>query len=286
MKVWIEGARPKTLIASLSPVLMGGVIARDMGALRPFVFLLTILFALAIQIGTNFANDYFDFCKGADTEKRKGPRRLTQSGLVSPETMKKATLLVFAFAGMCALYLIAQGGFLIALLAALAIALGYLYTAGPYPLAYIGIADLFVLVFFGPVAVAGTVYLQTGEISSIALLAGLAPGLISTAILTSNNLRDVEEDQAAGKRTLPVRFGLKFGRYEYTFCLIAATLIPLLLVKLTQSHLPLLLTSSTLLLAVPLIRSALNGNRFEPLLPQTGKWMMLYTLLFLVGWML
>ncbi|WP_420422552.1 1,4-dihydroxy-2-naphthoate polyprenyltransferase [Simkania sp.] len=284
MNVWIEGARPKTLIASLSPILIGSVIAFKQGVFHPLIFLLTVLFGLSIQIGTNFANDYFDFRKGADTDDRKGPRRLTQSGLVSPETMKKVTAITFGFAAFIALYLIAQGGWVIGMLAALSIVLGYLYTGGPYPLAYLGLGDLFVLIFFGPVAVAGTVYLQTHELSGIAILAGLAPGLISTAILTSNNMRDINEDQAAGKRTLPVRFGLTFGRYEYIACLLIAGIIPIALVVMTGKHFGCLLASLALLPAMPLIKSAHRETKLEPLLPKTGKWMSLYTLAFLIGW--
>lgn len=284
MNVWIEGARPKTLIASLSPILMGSVIAFKQGVFNPLIFLLTVLFGLAIQVGTNFANDYFDFRKGADTERRKGPRRLTQSGLVSPATIKKATAITFGIAGLAAVYLVAQGGWVIGALATLSIVLGYLYTGGPYPLAYLGLGDVFVLLFFGPVAVAGTVYLQTHELSSIAILAGLAPGLISTAILTSNNMRDIGEDRLAGKRTLPVRFGLSFGRFEYVFCLLIAGAIPVVLVAMTRKHIACLLATLTLIPALPLIKSALRETQLEPLLPKTGKWMSLYTLAFLIGW--
>lgn len=284
MNVWIEGARPKTLIASLSPILMGSVIAFKQGVFNPLIFFLTVLFGLTIQVGTNFANDYFDFRKGADTEERKGPRRLTQSGLVTPATMKKATAITFGIAGLAAVYLVAQGGWVIGALATLSIVLGYLYTGGPYPLAYLGLGDVFVLIFFGPVAVAGTVYLQTHELSSIAILAGLAPGLISTAILTSNNMRDIGEDRVAGKRTLPVRFGLTFGRIEYVCCLFVAGAIPIVLVAMTGKHFGSLLATLTLITALPLIKSALREKQLAPLLPKTGKWMSLYTLAFLIGW--
>lgn len=284
MNVWIEGARPKTLIASLSPILMGSVIAFKQGVFNPLIFFLTVLFGLTIQVGTNFANDYFDFRKGADTESRKGPRRLTQSGLVTPATMKKATAITFGIAGLAAVYLVAQGGWVIGVLATLSIVLGYLYTGGPYPLAYLGLGDVFVLIFFGPVAVAGTVYLQTHELSSIAILAGLAPGLISTAILTSNNMRDIGEDRVAGKRTLPVRFGLTFGRIEYVCCLFVAGAIPIVLVAMTGKHFGSLLATLTLITALPLIKSALREKQLAPLLPKTGKWMSLYTLAFLIGW--
>ena len=286
MNIWIEGARPKTLIASLSPVLIGSVIAFDQGFFHPLIFLFTVLFALAIQVGTNFANDYFDFRKGADTDKRKGPRRLTAAGLVSPKTMKRVTGLIFGFAALSALYLVMQGGWVIALLALLSILFGYLYTGGPFPLSYLGIADIFVLIFFGPIAVAGTVYLQSGELSLVPILAGFAPGLISMAILTSNNLRDMDEDRLAGKKTLPVRFGLTFGRFEYALCLIIASLIPILLVKITGRHQAVLFASTTLVIAWALIKEAFKKETFEPLLPKTGMWMTLYTAAFLIGWLI
>lgn len=286
MNIWIEGARPKTLIASLSPVLIGTTLAQKQGKFHLLIFLITLLFALSIQIGTNFANDYLDFQKGADTKKRKGPRRLTQSGLVSLETMKKATVYTFAFAALCALYLTKQGGWIIGLLAILSIILGYLYTGGPYPLSYLGIADPFVLIFFGPIAVCGTFYLQTYEISSNSFLAGLASGLISTAILSSNNLRDINEDREAGKKTLPVRFGINFARFEYALCLIIAGLIPFIIVLLTHNHYGCLIATLTLSLTPPLIKMAYQSKNVEPLLPRTGKWMILYTLAFSIGWLI
>jgi len=283
MNVWIEGARPKTLIASFSPVLIGTVLAFKEGVFHPFIFLLTLLFAVFIQIGTNLANDYFDFLKGADTEKRKGPRRLCQSGLLSPEKVKRGALIAFITAALCALYLTFQGGWVMAVCAIFSITLGYLYTAGPYPLGYIGLADLFVLLFFGPIATAGTVYLQTHHFSPDAALAGLAPGLISTAILTSNNLRDFEEDRKAGKRTLPVRFGLKVGKSEYVLCLALAALLPFYFPQTSTGK---LLTSINLGLALPLMIQAIQGKEVATLLPKTGKWMMLYTFAFLIGWLL
>lgn len=285
MNIWVEGARPKTLIASLSPVLIGGAIALSEGIFHPFIFFLTLLFALSIQVGTNFANDYLDFEKGIDTEKRKGPRRLTQSGLVSVKTMKKATMIAFGLAALLATYLTFSGGWIFALLATLAICLGYLYTGGPCPLSSLGIADLLVLIFFGPIPVAGTLYLQTKELSLTPFIAGLAPGLISVAILTSNNLRDIDEDQIAGKKTLPVRFGVTFGQCEYICCLTIASLIPVVLVKLT-TQLSLLLATASLILAYPLMRDAYQKKHFERLLEKTGKWMILYTLTFITGWLL
>lgn len=287
MNIWIEGARPKTLIASLSPVLIGGAIAFDQKSFPTFVFLSCIIFALAVQIGTNFANDYIDFLKGTDTPKRKGPRRLVQTGLTSPEKMRKVTFGVFGIAGLIGIYLMLVGGWQIGLLALLAILFGYLYTGGPYPLGYLGLGDLFVLIFFGPVATCGVVYLMTGEISSIAILAGLPPGLLSTAILVMNNLRDYECDKQANKKSLPVRFGMRFGRWEFALCIILGILTPTILFGITGKH-PWSLTSvATLGLGIPLVRNVFKNTdpkSLALLFPKVGKLLALYTALFIIGW--
>jgi len=281
MNVWIEGARPKTLIASLSPVLIGTVIAP---IFHLSIFFATLIFALCVQVGTNFANDYLDFLNGADTKERKGPRRLVQSGRVSVRKMRAITGAIFAVALIIGLYLSRVGGWQIGALALLAILLGYLYTGGPYPLAYLGLGDLFVLIFFGPVATAGTTYLQTGIISPIALIAGFAPGFLSAALLALNNLRDIDQDRCANKKTLPVRFGLSWGKGEAILCLILPCAIPLILFQLTHSHLLSLLALSYILLAIPLIRSLLSKEELSPLFPKVGRVLTLYTLVFTVGW--
>ncbi|RMF56518.1 MAG: 1,4-dihydroxy-2-naphthoate octaprenyltransferase, partial [Calditrichaeota bacterium] len=197
-KVWLMASRPRTLGAAIAPVLMGLSMAyADMGLHMPSA-IATLICALLIQIGTNFANDYYDFVQGADTGERLGPTRATQAGLVTPQAMKKAFIMVFSVAFLIGLYLIWRGGWPIFLIGVLSILFGILYTGGPYPLGYNGLADIFVLIFFGPVAVGGTYYLQTLQINGLVLIAGLAPGLISTALLTVNNLRDVITDRQAG----------------------------------------------------------------------------------------
>lgn len=286
MKLWIEATRPKTLIASLSPVLIGSVIAYDLGKFYPLVFLATLLFALLIQIGTNFANDYIDFLKGADTKERRGPRRLVQAGLVSVENMRRVTFIIFGVAGLIGLYLMLIGGWQIGLLALLAILFGYLYTGGPYPLGYLGLGDLFVLVFFGPIAVAGVVYLHTGEVSPIAICAGLAPGFLSTAILVLNNLRDQEQDKKANKKTLPVRFGRKFGEWELACLIIFGAFIPIILVLSTGKHLFSISSVGILGMGIPLIRKAFYTKEYASLFPKIGKMLTLYTILFTLGWLL
>jgi len=284
MNIWIEAARPKTLIASISPVLLGTVIALDNEVFRLSVFLATLVFSLCVQIGSNFANDYIDFLKGSDTTERKGPRRLVQSGLVSVRKMRVVTFGISFFSAVAGLYLMQIGGWQIGALALLSILLGYLYTGGPYPLGYLGLGDLFVLIFFGPIATAGTTYLQTGVISSIAIIAGFAPGLLSTAILSMNNLRDVEQDRKVNKKTLPVRFGIGFGRWETVVCLILPCLIPFYLFRLTHTHLLSLISVGYLALAIPLARALFSNRELAPLFPTMGKILTLYTLLFTLGW--
>ncbi len=287
MNIWIEATRPKTLIASLSPVLIGSVIAWET-AFSFAIFFACTLFALLVQIGTNFANDYIDFLKGADTKERKGPRRLVQSGLVSAEKMRRVTFAIFGCAALLGLYLMLIGGWQIGVLAILAILFGYLYTGGPYPLGYLGLGDLFVLIFFGPVAVAGVVYLQTGLFSSVAILAGFAPGLLSTAILVMNNLRDVEEDRKVKKRTLPVRFGTHFGKWEFAGSIVLALLTPFILWIVTGRHPFSLAAVGTAAVGLPLIQTVFKATKpqaLAPLFPKVGKMLTLYTLLFCLGWL-
>lgn len=288
MNKWIEGSRPKTLIASISPVLIGGVIAFRDGPFTLSVFVACLLFALCVQIGTNFANDYIDFLKGTDTKERIGPRRLVQGGLVSPETMRKVTWGIFGMAALLGIYLALVGGWQIGVLALMAILFGYLYTGGPYPLGYIGLGDLFVLIFFGPVATGGVYYLLAGKVSEVAILAGFPPGLLSTAILVMNNLRDYETDKRAGKRSLPVRFGMDFGKWEFAFSVLIGILIPLALFATTGEHPWSLCSCFSIGLGLPLIKTVFHDsspNALAPLFPKVGKLLTVYTLLFVVGWL-
>jgi len=224
-RVWIDAARPKTLGASIAPVLLGSALASRSQHHDPFITVLILVAALAIQVGTNFCNDYCDWRRGADLN-RVGPIRATQAGLVSPQAMKIAATRAFVLAVIVGTLLVWRGGVPILAIGLMSIACGALYTAGPYPLAYIGMGDLFVLIFFGPIAVAGTYYLHARAWSQEAWVLGLMPGFLSVAILVVNNLRDRESDRIARKRTLVVLFGEKFGRLEYALCLaISAAII-------------------------------------------------------------
>lgn len=288
-KIWIEAARPKTLPAAAAPVIMGSAMAFHDRVLNLPAALAALFAALLIQIGTNLANDYFDHAKGADTEERLGPTRATQAGFVTPQTMKFAFILTFSLAFVIGMYLVYRGGWPVLLIGLLSILFGILYTGGPYPLGYNGLGDIFVLIFFGPVAVGGTYYVQAITINQVVLLAGLAPGLISTAILTVNNLRDINTDANAGKRTLVVRFGVGFAKYEYTFSITAACLLPLLLIYLTSENFYSVLSLFAMIPAIPGMKTILNDKHdiaLNKVLADTGKVLFVYSIIFSVGWII
>ncbi len=283
-KIWWLAARPKTLWASVGPVLMGTALAIADGKFHPLSAFITLLAAVAIQIGTNFANDYYDFHKGADQGERLGPTRATQAGWVRPEAMKRAFIITFAIAFVLGLYLIVRGGWPILAIGLAAIFFGILYTAGPAPLGYTGLADIFVLVFFGPIAVAGTYYVQALQWHWPAIIAGLGIGFLSVALLTINNLRDVENDARAGKKTLAVRFGKQFARWEFAGSFIAAALLPLSLIKWYPTKVSLvMLTVFTIILFIPLKRTVWNyqdPRELNEVLARTGKSIFYYALFF------
>lgn len=204
---WWIAARPQTLTAGAAPVLLGTALAAAEGHVRAGLALAAVAAALLLQIGTNFANDLFDFERGADTKERRGPARAVATGLLAPSQMRVATGVAFGGAALAGATLVWAGGWPFALLGALAVACGLAYTTGPFPLAYHGLGDAAVFVFFGVVAVAGSYAVQAQAISARALLVSLPPACLVTAILAVNNLRDIETDAQAGKRTLAVRIG-------------------------------------------------------------------------------
>ncbi len=233
--LWILAMRPKTLPAAMGPVLVGSALAFQADSFSWVPALLCLLFALLIQIGTNFANDYFDFIKGADTEERQGPKRVTASGLISLKSMRLMTAFVFAIATIVGFGLIAYGGWWLLLVIGLSVLLGYGYTAGPFPLAYLGLGEIFVMIFFGWVAVGCTYWVQAGEINLIVFLAGTAVGALSTNLLVVNNHRDVETDIKANKRTLAVRFGRGFSTFEFRLWFLLALACMLAMAYLLKS---------------------------------------------------
>lgn len=288
-KIWLMTTRPKTLFAALAPVVMGATMARADGRMDLPGLGWTLLAAVLIQVGTNFCNDLFDHRQGADTEKRQGPRRALQSGRVTPRGMALATAGCFVAAAAAAWPLYLRGGRPILWIAAASILSGIFYTAGRKSLAYTGLADVFVIVFFGPVATAGTYFVQIplGWPPLEVFLVGLGPGLIATGLLAVNNLRDMEEDKSNNKRTLTVRFGREFSRWEYKVCLTLALVLPPIFAVWTGRSLLVL----ALFVLVPEVRRLMqrvstgeSGAELNPALAGTGQFLFQYALLFAVTW--
>jgi 1,4-dihydroxy-2-naphthoate octaprenyltransferase len=274
--VWLMAARPRTLSAAISPVVVGTAVAWRAGAARPVAAALALLASLFIQIGTNFANDYSDFKRGADAN-RVGPQRVTQSGLVAPRTVKLAAWAAFGISAVFGIALSAISGWPILVIGAASIASGWLYTGGPWPLGYHGLGDLFVFVFFGLVATCGTVYGQALYVPRDAWLAGAAVGSLATAILTVNNLRDRATDAHVGKNTLAVKIGARATRVEYAILVLA----PFAIAPLLGTLWPLL----ALPVAVPGLRTVLtrDGAELNQGLGQTARVQILYSVLLAVG---
>ncbi|MBS2025090.1 MAG: 1,4-dihydroxy-2-naphthoate polyprenyltransferase, partial [Deltaproteobacteria bacterium] len=238
-RAWLLAARPATLTASVAPVLVGTACAAAAGQVRFGPALAALAGAMLIQIGTNLANDFFDFEKGADTAERLGPTRAVQAGWLTAADMKRATFLVFALAAAIGAYLIAIGGLPIALLGIASILSGLAYTGGPAPLGYLGLGDVFVFAFFGLAAVCGTTFVQLGHIPLVAWFAATAVGALSTAVLVVNNLRDRNTDAVAHKRTLAVRFGRGFAIGEYVALIALAQVATIAVAWSLRSPLPL-----------------------------------------------
>lgn len=280
--IWWHAARPKTLMASICPVVIGTALASRDGQFHAGAALAALLGAIAIQVGTNYANDYFDARQGADTDARKGPRRAVQAGLVAPAAMLRATVIAFTIAAIFCAYLVSRAGWTLAAIGILSLISGVGYTASRFSLAYLGLGDLFVLFFFGPIAVAGTYFVQALQWSPASILAGFAPGFVSVGILVVNNLRDIQEDAQAQKRTLAVRYGATFARLEYLACMLLAACIPVGLWLLTGWPVQVLWSSLPLLLGLVLSRQLWNteGVALNPYLGKTAAVLMLFTLVF------
>jgi 1,4-dihydroxy-2-naphthoate octaprenyltransferase len=224
-KAWIAAARPHTLAASISPVIAACALAYRVGAFQWIPALLCLLIALSAQIASNFANDYFDFKKGADTPERLGQPRAVASGWITPRAMLAGTLITLAFTCLCGCGLLFFGPWQLIFVGISIVLCVLAYSAGPYPLAYNGLGDICVLLYYGFFPLCFTYYVQTGEFTLTALLLSLSMGLLSVNILAVNNYRDYEQDKAAGKRTSIVIFGKKFGRILYLVNAVLAVIL-------------------------------------------------------------
>ncbi|MFP8952178.1 1,4-dihydroxy-2-naphthoate polyprenyltransferase [Natrialbaceae archaeon A-arb3/5] len=299
-KAWVMAARPQTLPAAAAPVIVGTGLAihADVFSLLPAV--MAFVGAALIQVGTNFANDYYDAIKGADTDDREGFTRVTQAGIIPAEQVKLATIVTFGLAIVSGTYLVYVGGLPILVVGLVSVLCGWAYTGGPYPLGYHGLGDLFVFVFFGLVAVVGTFYVQAadvltesppmtipaGTVPLEAVLVSLPVAALSTAILVVNNVRDKETDAETGKRTLAVRLGYRWSRAEFLALLALAYLTPVLLWLAEGFDLGVLLPAITLPYAAMIARTVCtrtDGEALNPALEETGKLLAVFSVLFAVG---
>ncbi len=280
---WVEGARPRTLPAAVSPVVVGTGAAAAASATVPWKATLALVVSLALQVGVNYANDYSDGIRGTDAD-RVGPFRLVGSGAARPATVRHAAFASFGVAGLAGLVLAATTAWWLLLVGATAVAAAWLYTGGPRPYGYAGLGELFVFVFFGLVAVVGTAFVQVERVTALAVVAAVPVGLLAVAILVANNLRDIPSDRAAGKHTLAVRLDAPATRRLYVGCLTVALAVP---VVLAAVGLPwALLGLAAVPLAVPPARTVLAGAAGRDLIPvlrDTGRLQLVFGLLFAVG---
>ncbi|MGE5806801.1 MAG: 1,4-dihydroxy-2-naphthoate polyprenyltransferase [Ignavibacteria bacterium] len=282
---WILASRPKTLLASIVPVMVGSAVAFNEGKLIPLYSLIAIICSVLLQIGANFTNDLYDHLKGAGTNKRKGPKRVLASGIISVNEMRKGILIVFAAAFIFGLILVYFEGPVILAIGIISILAGLAYTAGPYPLAYRGLGDIFVFMFFGIIGTVGTYYLHTNNLSLVSFIASIPVGSLITNILVVNNYRDFEEDKAAGKFTLAVKLGKTFTRYQFLFLLVLSFFIPAVLFLFLNFSFLIFLPYLTLPAAFKIIMMLykLEGTQLNTTLELTAKLSALYGLLFSAG---
>lgn len=286
IKNWVQAARPQTLPAAFTPVLIGASLAWYDNMLSVTASGVALLCAFLIQIGTNFANDYFDHVKGADTDERIGFSRATASGVISPKAMWNATLITMGLAFLAGLYLVWTGGWVILGIGVSSIIFGILYTGGPFPLGYNGLGDIFVFIFFGFAAVMGTYFVNALDWSEASFWASIGVGALSVNILVVNNLRDIEQDRKAGKRTLGVLLGEFALKSEYTLmALLALAIPPHFFYKLSYSAsilLP-LVSAPLLILLCYIIWTETEKKKLNTILERTAQYMAVYGILFATG---
>jgi len=284
--IWLMAARPRTLPAAVAPVLVGTALAASDGTFKPLTFVAALIGALFIQVGTNLSNDYSDARRGADTEDRLGPVRVTAGGLVPPRQVLIATYVAFGVAVLSGVYLIATAGWELLLVGAASILAGVLYTGGPRPYGYEGLGEVFVFLFFGVVAVAGSYFAQTEALEWEALALAVPVGLLASAILVVNNVRDLETDRRAGKRTLAVRLGRERARWLFV-AMVAGAFVTAPVPWLLGSRSPwLLLSWLAIRVAVPvvrLVRTRTDGPALNGALAATGQLQLAFCILLAAG---
>jgi len=285
LQSWILASRPKTLLAAIVPVMVGTSLAVNIGEFNLLISFVALICSLLIQVGTNLTNDLYDYLKGADTKSRKGPVRVLASGLITVKEMKAGIFITFISAFILGLYLVYVGGVIILVIGILAIIAGLAYTAGPYPLAYKGLGDIFVFMFFGLIGTLGTFYLHTNELSLPAFLSSIPVGALITNILVVNNYRDIEEDRLAGKNTLAVKLGKTFTQYQFIFLIAVSFLTPLVLFLFFDFKIWIFLPYFTSPVAYNITKMlfTLDGIHLNKTLELTAKLSALYGILFSAG---
>jgi 1,4-dihydroxy-2-naphthoate octaprenyltransferase len=286
LKLWLLASRPRTLPAAIAPVLVGTALAATEDELSVPPFLAALIGSVFIQVGTNLSNDYSDARRGADTEDRLGPVRVTAGGLMPPRRVLVGTYVAFGIAVAAGLYLAAVAGWQLLVVGAASILAGVLYTGGPRPYGYEGLGELFVFVFFGLVAVAGSYYVQVEELRWEAFALAVPVGLLAAAILVVNNVRDVDTDRRAGKRTLAVKLGRDRARVLFTAMVLVAFAAPAATWAFGGLTAWLLLTLAALPLAPPLIEtvsSRTDGPALNGALAATGRLLAVFSILLAAG---
>jgi len=285
LEAWTAAVRPRTLAAAVAPVAVGTAVAARTGQARPGVAIAALAGALLLQIGTNLVNDWGDFRRGADGPDRLGPQRAVQSGWLAPGEVLAGAALAFAIATAIGIWLVVRGGWPIAGIGLGSLVAAVAYTAGPFPLAYHGLGEAFVFLFFGPLAVCGTELVQAGHVSALALCASLPVGSLAAAILLVNNVRDVDGDRRAGKRTLVVRFGRRAGRALYASAVSGAFLGVAALATLLSAPGALLSWLALPLAAAPLrvVLRQMDGPALNGALAATARLHLVFGLLLAAG---
>jgi len=285
-RIWLQASRPATLPAALGPVLVGLGVGIAQGAFQPGVAVACLAVALLLQIAANLSNDLFDHRSGADSTDRLGPPRAAASGLLSVRQLAIGTVVALVLAACFGMFLVAVGGPILLVLGLLAIVAAVAYTGGPFPYGSRGLGEVAVFCFFGLVAVAGTAYLQTGAWTALGFASAIPVGLLVTAILVVNNLRDIGPDTRADKRTLAVMFGARFAQREYLAMLLVAYAVPVVLVVAGVVRYPVLLPLLSLPLAIPLVRVVFaqgDPRRLNPVLKGTARLQLVFAALFALG---
>lgn len=287
VRIWILAARPHTLPVGLAPVLVGTALAINQDAFSIVPFLAALLGALFIQVGANLSNDYSDARRGADTEDRLGPVRVTAGDLIPPRQVLVATWVSFALAGLCGIYLIATVGWVILAIGAASIVAGLLYTGGPRPYGYEGLGEVFVFLFFGLVAVTGTHYVLAERFDTTALALAVPVGLMAAAVLVVNNVRDIDTDRRAGKRTLAVRLGRERTRVMYAAMLTLAYALTVVfgftIDQLSPTVALVLLSAPPAVLLARTVGSHVDGPTLNRALAGTGRLELLFCVLLSAG---